>query len=95
MTDTPSPFEVVDSSGLTDDDQADIQTLKQLYESSGRDAVLKALGELGASDPVRSIRILHALFPKTVREALKDSLAEEGITEDDLKGLILKHTGKN
>ena len=51
----------------------------------------KALGELGASNPVRSIRILHAFFPDTVRAAIKHSLAEERITEEELRALIRKY----
>ena len=92
MTDTPNQLlEVVDASGLRDADWPDIKRLQQLYQNSGRDALSKALGELGASNPVRSIRILHAFFPDTVRAAIKDSLAEEGITEEELSTLIRKH----
>jgi len=94
MTDTPNQLlEVLDASGLRDADWPDIKSLQQLNQSSGRDAVSKALGELGASNPVRSIRILHAFFPDTVRAAIKDSLAEEGITEEELRTLIQKHDG--
>jgi hypothetical protein len=93
VSDKPNDLEVVDPSGLTDADWADINRLKKLYETGGRDALSKALAELGESDPVRSMRVLHALFPNTVREALKDSLAEEGITEEELRELIRKHQG--
>jgi hypothetical protein len=90
LTDTPNQLlEVV--TGLRDADWPDIKRLQQLYQTSGRDVLLKALGELGASNPVRSIRILHAFFPDTVRAAIKDSLAGEGITEEELRALIRKH----
>ena len=51
----------------------------------------KALAELGESDPVRSIRVLSAFFPETVREALTDSMAEQGLMAEDLRELIRKH----
>jgi hypothetical protein len=93
VSDMPNDLEVVDPSGLTDADWADINRLKRLYETGGRNALSKALAELGESNPVRSMRVLYALFPDTVREALKDSLAEEGITEEELRELIRKHQG--
>ena len=86
MTDKPIDLEVVDPSGLTDADWVEINRLKSLYETGGRNALSKALAELGESDPVRSIRVLSAFFPETVREALScDSMAEQGITAEDLK----------
>jgi hypothetical protein len=92
LTDTPNQLlEVVDASGLRDADWPDIKRLQQLYQTSGRDVLLKALGELGASNPVRSIRILHAFFPDTVRAAIKHSLAEERMTEEELRALIRKY----
>ena len=91
MTDKPIDLEVVDASGLTDADWAEINRLKSLYETGGRNALSKALAELGESDPVRSIRVLSAFFPETVREALTDSMAEQGLMAEDLRELIRKH----
>ena len=91
MTDKPINLEVAAPSGLTDADWAEINRLKSLYETGGRNALSKALAELGESDPVRSIRVLSALFPETVREALRDSMAEQGITTEDLRELIRRH----
>jgi hypothetical protein len=34
--------------------------------------------------------VLGALFPDLVREAIKDKMAESGITEEDLRELIRK-----
>ena len=90
MSTKPNGLDVVDPSGLRDADWADIDRLQRLYETGDRNALSKALAELGESDPVRSMRVLHALFPHTVREALKDALAEEGITEEELRDLIRK-----
>ena len=71
MTEKPFDLEVVDASGLTAADWAEINRLKGLYESVGRNELSKALAELGESDPVRSIRVLSAFFPETVRGCLK------------------------
>ena len=91
MTDKPIDLEVVDTSGLTDADWVEINRLKSLYENGGRNALSKALAELGESDPVRSIRVLCAFFPETAREALGDSMAEQGITAEELRELIRRH----
>ena len=91
MTDKPIDLEVVDPSGLTDADWAEINRLKGLYETGSRDALSKALAELGESNPVRSIRVLCAFFPETAREALGDSMAEQGITAEELRELIRRH----
>jgi hypothetical protein len=93
VTDKPSDLKVVDTSGLTDADWAEINRLKELYITGGQESLLKALAELGESDPVRSIRVLGAFFPNTVRGALRDSMAAQGITAEDLRELIRKHEG--
>jgi hypothetical protein len=91
VTDKPIDLDVVDPSGLTDADWAEINRLKGLYESGGQNELSKALAELGESDPVRSIRVLSAFFPETVREALRESMEEQRITAEDLRELIRKH----
>ena len=52
-----------------------------------------ALAELENTDPVRSIRVLSAFFPEAVRKALAGSMAEQGITAEDLRELIRRHEG--
>jgi hypothetical protein len=91
VTDKSIDLRVVDTSGLKDVDWVEINRLKSLYETGGRNALSKALAELGESDPVRSIRVLSAFFPETVREALTDSMAEQGLMAEDLRELIRKH----
>ena len=91
MPEKPFNLEVVDASGLTTADWAEINRLKELYETGGRNALSKALAELGESDPVRSIRVLSAFFPETARDALRDSMAEEGITTEELRELIRRY----
>ncbi|MFB6449068.1 hypothetical protein [Bradyrhizobium tunisiense] len=83
------PFEVADASGLTDADWADINKLRKVYAEGGSKALNNALRDLGA-DPVRYVRVMGALFPDDVREAIKDEMANRGITEEDLQELVRK-----
>ena len=79
LTDTPNQLlKVVEASGLRDADWPDIKRLQQLYQTSGRDALSKALGELGASNPVRSIQILRAFFPTQFGRLLKTPWPKKG-----------------
>jgi hypothetical protein len=80
-------LEVVDSSDLTDTDWAEINRLKLAYENGGQEALSKAMDAL-AEDPVRSIRVIGAFFPDLVREAIRDGLAERGVTEEDIRDLL-------
>jgi hypothetical protein len=43
-----------------------------------------------ASDRIRFMTIMGAIFPDTVREAIKDQMAEIGMTDEDLRELIHK-----
>ena len=70
------PFEVVDTSGLTDADWALINKLRAAYETGGKKALKKALAELVKDDPVRFVVVIGAIFPGMIREALKDAVAE-------------------
>jgi hypothetical protein len=80
---------VGDPSGLTDADWADINRLGRAQEDGGQKGLLKALDELG-SDPVRYIKVIGTLFPDMVREAIRDELAEAGMTEEDLREMLRK-----
>jgi hypothetical protein len=88
MTKKSDHLEVVDTTGLTDADWAEINKLKNAY-AGGQKALSAALDDL-AKDPSRTARVLGALFPDLVREATKDKMAESGITEEDLRELIRK-----
>jgi hypothetical protein len=89
MTDDRDALGVVDTSGLTDADWAEINKLKRAYEDGGQPALSAALDKLSA-DPVRCMRVIGAFFPDDVREAIKDTMAEHGMTEGDLRELIRK-----
>jgi hypothetical protein len=79
-------LKIQDASGLTDADWAQINKLRQALEQGGDKAFQKALGDL-KKDPSRYLRVMRAFFPVRVREALRDSLANAGITEEDLREL--------
>ena len=83
------PFEVEDSTGLTDADWTEINRLKQAYKSGGQKALSKAFEEL-SKDPIRYVRVVGAFFPGDVREAIRDEMAAQGMSEDDLRELIRK-----
>jgi hypothetical protein len=83
------PFEVVDPSELSDADWAAINKLRRAQEDGGQNGLLKALDELG-NDPIRYMKVIGALFPDMVREAIRDEMAEAGITEEDLREMVRK-----
>ena len=89
------PLEVVDSSGLTDDDWAKINRLRHFHESGGSKALSKGFDELAEADPIIFVHIMSAFFPDMVRETIKDGLAEVGMTEDDVRELIQKLEGSD
>ena len=76
MTKKSDHLEVVDTTGLTDADWAEINKLKNAY-AGGQKALSAALDDL-AKDPSRTARVLGALFPDLVREATKDKMAPRG-----------------
>jgi len=43
-----------------------------------------------AKDALRYTAVIGALFPDMMREAIKDVMAEQGITEDDVREVIRK-----
>jgi hypothetical protein len=59
------------------------------YDEGGIDLLSEAM-DLLAKDPVRSARVPGAIFPREMREAIKDQMAEQGMTEEDLRDLIRK-----
>jgi hypothetical protein len=83
------PFEVADSSGLTDADWAEINKLRKAYETGGRKALRKAFDEL-SKDSIKYVRVVGALYPDEIRESIKDAMAEKGMTEEDIRELIRK-----
>jgi hypothetical protein len=81
------PLEIADTSSLTDADWAEINKLQRAYQR-GDKAFSKALDELAKTDPIRLATVMSAFFPENVTAMIKDQMAAEGITDDDLKELI-------
>jgi hypothetical protein len=88
MAKNTSPYElkIEDASGLTDADWAQIKKLRRTLEHGGYKAFQKAVADLKKDLP-RYLRVMRAFFPVKIREALRDSLASAGITEEDLREL--------
>jgi len=95
MTRKREPIEVDDSSDLTDADWAQINHLQEVYQTGGKKALSKALGVLAEQDPIQYVVVMHAFFPRMIREAIRDSVAEAGMTEDDMRELIRKLEGSD
>jgi hypothetical protein len=89
MTNRDEELGIADTTGLTDADWAEINKLKRAYETGGQSALSKAFQELD-KDPVRAIRVIGAFFPEMVREAIKDAMAENGITIEDIREMLMK-----
>jgi hypothetical protein len=83
------PFEVVDSAGLTDADWTEINKLQTAYRKGGKKALNAAMAEL-AKDPIRFATVIGAFFPDMIREAMKDAVAEAGMTEEDIREMVRK-----
>ena len=83
----PDDLGIVDTSWLTDADWAVINRLRRIHETEGQKAVRKALRAL---EPESYLRVVAAFFPDKVREAIKDEMAEKGITEQDLRAMAEK-----
>ena len=88
MTDDES-FEVADPSGLSDADWAEINKLKRAYETGGKAALGKAFDDL-SKDPIAYVRVLGAFYPDEIRESIKDAMAEQGISVEDLQEIVRK-----
>jgi len=79
-------LKVVDASCLTDADWTGINKVMRACEVGGFEVFWDEIDKLG--DPARQIKVAGAFFPDLIREALKDELAEHGITHEDLKELL-------
>jgi hypothetical protein len=91
MTREPEDFlRVADSSHLTDADWAEINKIKKAYETGGTEALSRAMADLINADPIRGVNVIAAYFPDTVREAIRDSMADLGVTTEDLLEILEK-----
>jgi hypothetical protein len=81
---------VADASMLTDADWAEFNKRRRVLEIHGSKGLSEALSELLKDDPHRYFRIMAACFPHKVLNAMKDDMAESGITEEDLEEMARK-----
>ena len=79
-------FQMENPSGLTDADWAE---LKKAYDDGGQRGLNEAMENL-AKHPLRYATVIGALYPNMLREALRDSMAEQGITDEDLRKMARK-----
>lgn len=82
--------EPVDTSHLTDADWAAINDLKRAYSDGGAKALSVAMGKIAEEDPIRYLNVIGAYFPEMLAETIKDSIAEAGMTEEDIRELVRK-----
>jgi hypothetical protein len=61
--------------------------LKKAYETDGPKGLDKAFEEL-SNDPIKYLRVVGAFFPNEMCESIKDAMAEQGITEEDLREIM-------
>jgi hypothetical protein len=83
------PFQMENPSGLTDADWAELNKLKKAYDDGGQRGLNEAMENL-AKHPLRYATVIGALYPNMLREALRDSTAEQGITDEDLREMARK-----
>ena len=83
----PDDLGIVDTSWLTDADWAVINGLRRIHETEGQKAIREALRAL---EPETYLRVAAAFFPDKVRKAIRDEMAENGITEQDLRAMAKK-----
>jgi hypothetical protein len=79
-----------DMSHYTDADWAALNTLKAAWKDGGQKALSKAMEALAENDPVRYSSVMAAYFPTEIANAIRDRMAEIGMTEEDLRELVRK-----
>src|SRR4029450_7637850 len=81
---------IVDNEGLSDADWAEANRLLRAYDAGGSAAFWRAMDELGNADPIRWFRVGGARVPDVVRKVIRDEIAEQGMTEEDVRELYKK-----
>lgn len=80
---------LVDTSHLLDADWAEINALRDAYKAGGQRALSKRMATL-SEDPARHLRIIAAFDPQMVSNAVRDAMAEIGMTEEELREIVRK-----
>lgn len=76
-------LEIADPSRLTDADWAEINKLRNAFETGGAPALQLAYREL-AKNTVLYLRVMGAFYPDEVRNSIKEAMAKRGLTEQDI-----------
>lgn len=84
-------FKLITGSMLTDADWNEINNLKTLYISGGPMALVARVSHLKLNEPARYVAVWGALFPASLKEAVKDAMAEHGIDDEDLRQLVREY----
>jgi hypothetical protein len=89
MGDRDEELGIADTSGLRDADWVEINKLRDAYRTGGQKALRDAWRKL-TDDPIRTVRVYGAFFPAKLRNTIKDVMAAEGMTVEDLTEMIEK-----
>ena len=72
MSPERDPVAVSDHAGLTDADWLEINTLRIAYIAGGNPSLSKALEEFCKRNAIAYIRVLNAILPNQIREAIDE-----------------------
>jgi hypothetical protein len=84
------PFDVTDPSGLTDEDWIAINRLRRAYDCGGSEAFDRALDALQQENSFSCIRVIGAICPHELREAMRAEMAKLGLTSEELLDIVRK-----
>ena len=88
MGDRDEELGIGDTSGLSDADWVEINKLRDAYRTGGQKALRDAYKL--RDGPIRTVRVCGAFFPDNLRNTIKDVMAAEGMTVEDLTEMIEK-----
>ena len=86
---------VVKTEHLSDADWAELNRLNKIFVNQGIEAFSKALRDLASAEPARYLAISAAFMPQEVENSVRDYMAANGITAEELLEIIEKAEGKN
>ena len=72
MSPERDPVAVSDHAGLTDADWLEVNKLRSAYITGGNPSLSTALEEFCKRNAIAYIRVLNAILPNQIREALKE-----------------------
>jgi hypothetical protein len=72
MSPERDPVAVSDHAGLTEADWLEVEKLRSAYIAGGNSCLGKALEDFCKRNAIAYIRVLNAILPNQIREALKE-----------------------